>query len=160
LGQARRLKHKLPPQRGLRLPSLEWLQKTNRQSLTMAMATLAVGIVSGTILNVIHHDPDQGFVPWTDPVIVVTVGLFGWLLLSSLLGLVYQPAREGRKVAYFTVVSFAFLMTALAVGLFMDTQHGGPRQNRAGRGDRPRPAATESQPNSTRPAPSMTGGAS
>ncbi|MCR4412735.1 MAG: cytochrome c biogenesis protein CcsA [Thermoguttaceae bacterium] len=162
LGQARRLKHKLPPQRGLRLPSLEWLQETNRRSLVVAMATLAVGIVSGMILNVIHHDRDKGFVPWTDPVIVVTVGLFGWLLLSSVLGLVYQPAREGRKVAYFTVVSFAFLVAALAVGLFMDTQHGGQRQNRAWRGDRPRPAATpaDSQPGATRPGPSVPGGAS
>jgi ABC-type uncharacterized transport system permease subunit len=47
LGQARRLKNKISPQKGLRLPSLEWLQRTNSRTLIIAEVMLGVGILSG-----------------------------------------------------------------------------------------------------------------
>ena len=37
----------------------------------------------------------------------------------------YRPARSGRKVAYLTVASFAFLAASLAVRLFVPSEHGG-----------------------------------
>lgn len=127
LGQSQRLKRKATPPRGLYLPSLEWLQRVNGRGLNVGMAMLAVGIVSGIVLNIIYAERHQRFVPWTDPVIVSTGGMFAWLAGCRLAGWAYRPAREGRKVAYLTVVSFIFLVLALAVGLLLETQHSGQR---------------------------------
>lgn len=127
LWQARRLKHKVPAQKGLRLPSLEWLQRANGRAVTIALVTVGIGILSGMVLNAINRGRDAGFVPWNDPVILSTMAMFGWLVVSSGLSLVYRPAREGRRVAYLTVVSFIFLAIALTFVLFRDTQHGGVR---------------------------------
>lgn len=127
LGQAQRLKRKAIPRYGLYLPSLEWLQRVNGRGLNVGIAMLAIGIVSGTVLNVIYAERHRRFVPWTDPVIVSTVGMFVWLAGCRLAGWTYRPAREGRKVAYLTLVSFVFLVLALAVGLLLETRHSGQR---------------------------------
>ncbi|RMG04218.1 MAG: hypothetical protein D6741_01305, partial [Planctomycetota bacterium] len=47
------------------------------------------------------------------------------------LGTFYRPAREGRKVAYLTLVSFVFLVLALGTVLSRVTQHGGRRNDSA-----------------------------
>ena len=125
LWQARRLKHKVPAQKGLRLPSLEWLQRANSRAIGIAVTLAGIGILSGTILNATNRGRDAGFVPWNDPVILSTLVMFGWLAGSSAIGLVYRPAREGRRVAYLTVVSFLFLVIALGLVFLNDTQHGG-----------------------------------
>jgi len=130
LGQVQRLKRKAVPHHGLYLPSLEWLQRVNGRGLNAGMAMLAVGIVSGMVLNVIYAERHQRFVPWTDPVIIITVLMFGWLAGCRLAGWAYRPAREGRKVAYLTLVSFVFLVFALAVGLLLETRHSGQRSVR------------------------------
>lgn len=130
LGQAQRLKRKAISPRGLYLPSLEWLQRANGRGLNVGIAMLGVGIVSGMILNVIYAERHERFVPWTDPVIVATVAMFAWLAACRLAGWAYRPAREGRKVAYLTVVSFVFLVLALAVGLLLETRHSGQRSVR------------------------------
>ncbi len=126
LEQTRRLKHKVPAQKGLRLPSLEWLQRINSRAVTVALILLGVGILSGMVLNLIRGR-EAGPLPWNDPVILVTLLMFAWLFLSKGIGFFYRPARVGRKVAYFTVVSFLFLVIALAVVLANQTQHGGVR---------------------------------
>jgi len=126
LEQTRRLKHKVPAQKGLRLPSLEWLQRTNGRAITMALILFGIGILSGMVLNLIRGR-EAGPLPWNDPVILITLMMFAWLLVSKGISLVYRPAREGRKVAYFTVVSFVFLVIALGVVLANLTQHGGVR---------------------------------
>lgn len=125
LGQAYRLKRKLPPQRGLRLPSLEWLLRTNSRAIVVSMLMLGLGVLSGVILNLINYRSHVHHVPWNDPFVLSTVVMFGWLVLSSLIGIFYRPAREGRKVAYVTLVSFLFLVIALSVGLFVHTSHVG-----------------------------------
>jgi ABC-type uncharacterized transport system permease subunit len=125
LRQATRLKNKVPAQKGVRLPSLEWLQKTNSRAITVALIMLAMGILSGMILNLTRRTAGEAFLPWNDPVVLSTLVMFGWLLVSSGVSLVYRPAREGKKVAYLTVVSFVFLVIALAVVLSKDTRHGG-----------------------------------
>ena len=55
----------------------------------------------------------------------VTLAMFGWLLLHVVIGAFYRPIRQGRKVAYLTLVSFVFLVIVL-VGMFVTTKHGGP----------------------------------
>ena len=124
LHQSSRLKRKLPPRAGLRLPSLEWLQKANARAIVVAIPTLGLGVLSGIVLNLIHYGRQSGRVPWSDLFVLSTIFLFAWLLLSALVGLWYRPAREGHKVAYFTVVSCVFLAVALGIGLFVEPQHG------------------------------------
>ena len=123
LGQARRLKNKLAPAGGLRLPSLEWLQRANSRALVIATVMLGLGILSGAILNLIRDGGRFDQLPWSDPLIVSTLGVFVWLTIATGVGLLYRPAREGRRVASLTVVSFVFLLLALSAGLFLDTRH-------------------------------------
>lgn len=131
LGQTRRLKHKRPPVRGLRLPSLEWLQRANSRAIVVSLLMLGLGVLSGIILN----RAPAAELSWNDPVVFSTTLVFGWLLIAAVVGLLYRPAREGRKVAYLTLVSFAFLLIAL--GVFLDARHGSRDPGPGARGQRP-----------------------
>lgn len=127
LGQANRLKAR--PVRGwkLVLPSLEWSRKANTHALGLALVMLAVGILSGAVLNAIESQTLEERLPWSDPVVVATAVLFLWLGASLGVGVVYRPLREGRRVVFLTAVSFIFMLVVfvlLAVGL---TQHGRQR---------------------------------
>jgi hypothetical protein len=115
--QSYRLKHKLPPPRGFRLPSLEWLQKFNREALFVSTCLLAIGLVSGVALNLISK-VGQGNVSWTDPVVLSSGVLFLWLIAVTIFESIYRPAREGSKVAYLTMANFVFLGLALYFVLF------------------------------------------
>jgi ABC-type uncharacterized transport system permease subunit len=120
LFQAYRLKHKLPPRRGLRLPSLEWLQRFNAKSLVVSTSSLAIGLISGVVLNLLRQSDAAG-VEWTDPVVLSSAMLFIWLACMTTFESVYKPARQGRKVAYLTLASFIFLL--LALGLVLAGEH-------------------------------------
>jgi len=124
LVQSYRLKHKLPPRRGFRLPSLEWLQRFNSESLVASTGLLAVGLVSGVVLNLLRRTTAAG-VEWTDPVVLSSALLFAWLACLTTFETVYKPARQGRKVAYLTMGSFLFLL--LALGLVLAREHAGVR---------------------------------
>ncbi len=116
--QSYRLKHKLLPRPGFRLPSLEWLQRFNRHSLLLSTGLLALGLLAGMVLNIIRHSNRTGTVSWTDPVVLSSSVLFLWLAIATLFESLYKPAREGRKVAYITLVSFVFLGLVLSLVLF------------------------------------------
>ena len=60
--------------------------------------------------------------------------MFGWLLLHVIIGAFYRPIRQGRKVAYLTLVSFIFLVIAL-VGMFVTAKHGGGAAGNAGKAE-------------------------
>ncbi|MGD9127592.1 MAG: cytochrome c biogenesis protein CcsA [Planctomycetia bacterium] len=124
LMQSRRLKQKKMPRQGLLLPSLEWLQKINSRTIVISTVLLGIGVLSGGILIRLSGKPT---IPWSDPVIVTTIALFLWLLGSSIVATFYHPAREGRKVAYLTVVNFVFLAVGLTLVFLVDTEHGGRR---------------------------------
>jgi ABC-type uncharacterized transport system permease subunit len=126
LSQSRRLKNKLPPPRRLRLPSLEWLQRANSRAMVVSVLMLAMGVISGVILNLMRHAGPTGRLPWYDPVVLSTTLMLAWLVCALAVGALYKPARAGRKVAYFTIASVVFLAIALGVMLFLNTQHGGP----------------------------------
>lgn len=130
LVQSYRLKHKLPPRPGLKLPSLEWLQSVNKQALGYSAFCVALGLVAGVVLNVIRSG--QSRVPWSDPVIVTSFLLLVWLLSASAFELVYKPAQQGRKVAYLTVASFIFLAVVMAMLLLGKTEHTGPQLDGSG----------------------------
>ena len=127
--QSYRLKHKLPPRPGFRLPTLEWLQKVNRRSLVLSTFLLGLGLLAGIALNLIRQSDRDGTVPWTDPVVISSGVLFLWLAIALLFESLYKPAREGRKVAYITLASFVFL--GLVLCLVLLGRHGisrAPRQ--------------------------------
>jgi ABC-type transport system involved in cytochrome c biogenesis permease subunit len=123
LGQARRLKYKRLPNAELPLPSLEWLRWANRRAIQMSLLMMGVGVLAGMVLNLVNIRSGVDRVPWNDPVIISTWGMFLWLLLTVVLTAVYRPARAGRQVAYFTLASFVFLAIMLAVGLSMNSRH-------------------------------------
>ena len=126
LVQARRLKRKLPPIEGLRLPSLEWLAKVNSRSVILSALLVGVGFLAGTILNVINRG-GSATLPWTDPVIGSSAMMLAWLAAAAVFNAVYQPARRGRKVAYLTIVNFVFLVIAIGVLVLVNNEHGGGR---------------------------------
>jgi ABC-type uncharacterized transport system permease subunit len=133
LSQSRRLKQKRPLGRGLRLPSLEWLERANGRAVVAAVVLLAAGVGSGMVLNLVRQGP-SGRLPWYDPLVMSTLLMLGWLLLAVVLGSLYKPVARGRRVAYLTVASFVFLVIALGVGLLMNSQHGGRRVQGSGFG--------------------------
>ncbi len=115
--QSYRLKRKLAPRLGFRLPTLEWLQTFNRRSLLVSTFLLGLGLLAGLALNLIRHSAHERTVPWTDPVIIASGVLFVWLVVALLFESLYKPARQGRKVAYLTLASFVFLGLALCLVL-------------------------------------------
>jgi ABC-type transport system involved in cytochrome c biogenesis permease subunit len=131
LVQSHRLKRKLPPAPGFRLPSLEWLERVNSRSLGASALMMGVGFVSGVILNTHKNRAVETYVPWTDPVVVSLGLMLLWLVVAELFRLTYPAARRGRKVAYLTVAAFVFLCFTLASLLLLDTQHGTDQQARA-----------------------------
>ena len=112
--QSYRLKHKRPPGRVFRLPSLEWLQRFNRESLVLSTALLAICLLSGVVLNLIG----AGTVKWSDPVVLTSGILFLWLVAVTLFEAFYKPARQGQKIAYLTLANFVFMALALYFVLF------------------------------------------
>lgn len=112
LVQSYRLKHKLPPRAGFKLPSLEWLQQFSERSLVLSSLLLLAGIASGTVFNVVKQRPA---VAWTDPIVLMSGGLCAWLIIALLFNGFYRPARQGRKVAYLTVASFVVVMLVLSI---------------------------------------------
>ncbi len=145
LFQAYRLKHKLPPRRGLRLPSLEWLQRFNGKSLVVSTGSLAIGLISGVILNLLRQSAATG-VEWTDPVVLSSALLFIWLACMTTFESVYKPARQGRKVAYLTMASFLFLLLALGLVLAGEHASGPPRQKPVSRIELPSLPLTTAKP--------------
>jgi ABC-type transport system involved in cytochrome c biogenesis permease subunit len=118
--QAYRLKKKLPPLAGLRLPSLEWLERANGRAVVISALMAGAGLASGIVLNLVKNQ-----LPWTDPTIWRSIGFFAWLLAAALFNALYRPARKGRKVAYLTVASFLFLAIFLGAQLLGKTEHAG-----------------------------------
>ena len=124
LGQAWRLKRKRPPLTGLKLPSLEWLQQVNGRAFVISLVMLTIGVLSGFVLNLINYRNGVPILPWTDPLVLGTLAMFAWILMHTVILLVYRRSRRGRKVAYLTFVSFLFLVLALTIAVMVKTQHG------------------------------------
>ena len=117
LMQSRRLQKKRAPVR-FRLPSLEWTEKITARCIVVAAILLATGVLSGIALNA-----REGEVPWSDPVVLSSGFLLLWLTVAMLFNAVYRPSRQGRKVAYLTLVSAVFLLLVLAVTRLVPSAH-------------------------------------
>jgi len=120
LVQSRRLKAKQQPAAGMVLPSLERLERSHVRMVTLGFPLLTVGIAIGVLLKL---DPASAL-SWHDPKLVATA--LCWAAFGVLLHARYAPALRGRKVAYLTLVAFAFMLFALfGVDLLLGTQHPG-----------------------------------
>jgi hypothetical protein len=109
LVQSFRLKRKLPPRQGLRLPSLEQLQRYNYWLLTLSTGLLATGLLAGIIRKACLSLAAETSAPWNPIVVISSVLLLLWLIITGLFEYFYKPARQGKKVAYLTVTSFILL---------------------------------------------------
>lgn len=145
LVQAWRLKNKLQPVQGFRLPSLEWLEGVNSRTIALSAVLLGLGFVTGLILNLV-----KGQVPWNDPVIWRSAVLVGWLLLAAVFSATYRPARQGRKLAYLALASFVLLVISIGVEVLLPTAHG--------RANQPRGAAEPAAERGPSPGPLPAGG--
>ena len=91
-----------------------------------SMLLVGVAAVSGIVLNLLTKSPGR---LWQEPAVWFTLAMFGWLLLHVVVGAFYRPMRQGRKVAYFTLVSFIFLVFAL---MTLTAKHGGAAEGESG----------------------------
>ncbi|MCH8839735.1 MAG: cytochrome c biogenesis protein CcsA, partial [Planctomycetes bacterium] len=107
---------------GLRLPSLEWLERVNSRSLGAAALLVGGGFLTGT-LNRLAQQGERGSLPWNDPVVLSLTSMLAWLVIAEVFRLVYPAARQGRKVAYLTIAAFVFLLLVLATVTWSDTLH-------------------------------------
>ena len=124
LVSAWRLKHKRLPVQGLRLPSLEWLQRMNERMIVASVFLLGLGFLAGIVSNLVNHA-----VPWSDPVVWSSSVMVLWMAAAAGFQAVYRPARVGRKVAYLTVLSFVFLLLTMGILLWSSTAHGVSRNS-------------------------------
>jgi ABC-type uncharacterized transport system permease subunit len=124
LVQSYALKHVHSSANGLRLPSLEWLERVNSRTLGLSAVLIALGFLSGVAMSVAVHRGESAYVLWTDPVVLSLAAMLLWLIVAEVFRLVYPAARRGRKVAYLTLASFVFLIIALASLILLDNVHG------------------------------------
>ena len=97
LDQVRRLKHKSPPAKRLRMPSLEWLRRTNHRALIAAAVMLAVGIVTGFALSQIRPGDGARPLPWSDPAVLATLVMFCGSSCTSASGGSTSRRGKGEK---------------------------------------------------------------
>jgi hypothetical protein len=116
--QSWRLKAKLPGRGAFRLPSLEYLQSFGRLCLIWSAAFIGFGVVSGIIMNTIQ----DGRIAWTDRGILVSGGLFVWLVIATIVQ--WQSTKRGRGelTAIVNILSFAIVIAVLF--LVVSAPHG------------------------------------
>jgi len=130
LVQSWRLKRLASSRLTIKLPSLEWLQSVNKQSLVYSSGFIALGLIAGIVLNAIKARGSGAGVPWTDSVVISSAGLLVWLLAATAFEWLYKPAQQGRKVAYLTVASFLFLAVVMAMVLGGSSEYSRQRAER------------------------------
>jgi ABC-type transport system involved in cytochrome c biogenesis permease subunit len=108
LFQARRLRSKALPGKGLRLLSLERLEVMNRRAIDLAFPLLTAGLLLGALI--MFQDRLPG---WTDPR-VLGAGVL-WVAFAVLSYLRYGHHLRGRQVAVLTIVTFVLLLGCLAL---------------------------------------------
>jgi hypothetical protein len=123
--QSYALKHAITPGGGLRLPSLEWLERVNSRSLGLSTLLIALGFGSGIVLSLITHRDNKQHTLWTDPVVISSAAMLLWLVAAEIFRWVYPAARQGRKVAYLTLASFVFLVVTVLSLTLVTAAHGG-----------------------------------
>ncbi len=107
LVQTRQLRAKVV--RGLKLPSLERLERMNRWAINMAFPLLTGGVCIGAGLMFLGN---RQVLTWADTRILGAA--FLWLVFSLLLYMRYGYHLNGRRLAQLTIVAFVLLLFTLA----------------------------------------------
>jgi ABC-type transport system involved in cytochrome c biogenesis permease subunit len=108
LVQTRQLREKVVPGHGLRLPSLERLERMNRWAVNLAFPLLTAGVCIGIGLMFLGGNQ---VLSWTDSRILVTAIL--WIVFALLLYMRYGAHLNGRRLAQLTIVAFVLLLFTL-----------------------------------------------
>jgi ABC-type uncharacterized transport system permease subunit len=124
LAQSYALKHSQSSLTSWRLPSLEWLERINGRMLAASTVLILLGFASGVVLSVLNQRHDASLELWLDPVVQSSAAMLLWLFGAEAFRLVYPAARQGRKVAYLTLASFAFVVITVLVLALVKTGHG------------------------------------
>ncbi len=93
------------------LPSLEYLQSLGSASLFASASCIALGLVSGVILNL--QRGVQAF--WLDAGVLFSTGLLVWLAIAFVLQWHLSKRGLERWTAYLNMISFAFMSLALVI---------------------------------------------
>jgi hypothetical protein len=109
LVQSYRLKNKSKTRRLLKLPALEFLQSINRMNLFASATALGIGMLSGILLNLSRGDRAS----WIGGGVLISLALFVWALVAALIESTSQSSLGGRRGAYLSIASFAFLVVVL-----------------------------------------------
>jgi ABC-type transport system involved in cytochrome c biogenesis permease subunit len=107
LVQARRLKARLLPRKGMSLLSLERLEAMNRRAITLAFPLLTAGLLVG--LGLLRGPGKE--LAWSDPKVVASVVL--WLVFLLLFYQRHGRQRGGRHAAWLTILAFSLLLFTL-----------------------------------------------
>jgi ABC-type uncharacterized transport system permease subunit len=107
--QARRLRTKALPGKGLRLLSLERLEAMNRRAINLAFPLLTAGVVIGATLLLQGRELPG----WSDLRVLSTLVL--WVAFAVLVFLRYGYHLRGRSVAVLTIAVFFLLLGCLAL---------------------------------------------
>jgi ABC-type uncharacterized transport system permease subunit len=121
--QAANLKRKHPKIGRLKLPPLEWLQTANSRLIGFLIVLLAAGILTGFAINRLNMQNQNASVSLLDPMVIVTIGMFVFLLLFTVTLKKWQPAHEGKRLAFVTILCFTAMILMLAFALASSSAH-------------------------------------
>ncbi|QVL32433.1 cytochrome c biogenesis protein CcsA [Telmatocola sphagniphila] len=106
--QARRLREKRNPLTGMKLLSLETLERINRRSINIAFPLLTIGLLLGIIRAEKAEAPET---PWTAFKILGSFGL--WVVATLLMIARYRASLPARKLAWLTIAVFVLVIVTL-----------------------------------------------
>lgn len=121
--QSYALKHAQSTSANWRLPSLEWLERVNGRMLAVSTVLILLGFASGVVLSVLNQRHHSAPFSWLDPIVLSSGAMLVWLFIAEGFRLVYPAARRGKKVAYLTLASFAFVVITVLVLALVDSSH-------------------------------------
>jgi ABC-type transport system involved in cytochrome c biogenesis permease subunit len=108
LVQTRQIRTKVIPGHGLKLPSLERLERMNRWAINLAFPLLTAGVCIGAGLMFLGTRPVSS---WADARILGAAIL--WMVFGLLLYMRYGFHLTGKRVAQLTIVVFVLLLFTL-----------------------------------------------
>ena len=107
--------------RGVPLPSLEWLRKSNRVSARLSLFFLGLGIFFGLVIRraaVTDGIPTRG-----DLMVWGGISLFLFMAFALLFISRSDPSRNDGRTALLCIISFLILIVILGYGTFASKAH-------------------------------------
>jgi hypothetical protein len=92
--------------------------------LAVSTVLILLGFASGLVLSGLKLRHDSSLNLWSDPVVQSSAAMLLWLFAAEAFRVVYPAARQGRKVAYLTLASFAFVVITVLVLALVKSGHG------------------------------------